>query len=180
MIRFNFVIEDVVKSSSMFLSGADASKQVGIFLSKCTSSIFVVFCGHSFWCKLNQVGPCHHNVWVFNADGNNPREMASAGLSSVLTWCHLYWLVRSWISATLFATNVFQVLAGCASHPKTTIESVQRWYSWTSMWRNEILILEINFANRRAAQSSSFGSVVAFLVVRPVILNKVDKLGYFR
>lgn len=72
--------------------------------------------------------------------GDILRESMSAGLSLVDICLQEQSEVNSWISATLFPTNMFIVLGGFLSHPNTIEESVQQT-TWSTLIRKDSLIL---------------------------------------
>ena len=87
------------------ISPSGVGMQIGQFSSLCESHSGPFF--QMFGCR-NSLG-----VW--------PREIGSAGLSAVGTWCQSDMLVLVCISATRFATNVFNICGEDLIHWSTMV-----------------------------------------------------------
>ena len=136
-------------------------RQIVFFCSGMSPDGVGIQIGQFSCCCLSHSGPCFQMFGRRNSLGVCPREIKSAGLSSVDTCRQSAMLVFVWISATRFATNVFNVCGEDLIHWSTIVESVQYTIRETSIVR-EFFTTDISEVRSNAPLNSGLGIVRDF------------------
>ena len=136
-------------------------RQTAFFCSGISPNGVGIQTGQFSCCCLSHSGPCFQMVGRRNSLGVCPREIKSAGLSSVGTCRQSAMLVFVWISTTRFATKVFNVCGEDLIQWSTIVDSVQYTIRETSIV-TEFFTTDISEVRSNAPLNSSCGIVRDF------------------
>jgi len=131
MIRSNLIKDEHLSTRSANTFGwpfvTEHAATLFLFSDSCKSGETSIWWrrGHSSWLRSKNYGPLSHRVY-FKPSMSVPRDTKSVGFSSVGTCLQTTFSESSWISETLFPTNVDSVDKSLFIQYKVNCESDQK------------------------------------------------------